>query len=206
ARASNARFVESALVGANHRALAELRWRNVRIKSGWSPLRRFWPRPEGPDISPIRTWSGDLAHSSHRPAGAPANLLVMVIRSPILRRYPKTAGYLIQGTGDLDALGAANAPPPPADTTPPIFKGVLEPDLHYVGFGITVEQAQQGDGYHLVLEEPPAEPRFRTRSPFDETEPEHAVWIENRKNATNGADYAKATFHQRIVAVIKLGI
>ena len=197
ALASNPRFVESALVGANHRALAELRWRNVRIRSGWSPLRRFWPRPEGPDITPISTWSGDLAHSSHRPPGMWANLLVVVMRSPILRRYPGTAVYLIDGTVDVDALVTANTSPPPDKRILPLFKGALEPDLHYIGFPVTVEQAGQGAGYHLVLEEPPAEPRFRMEPPFNGGTP---------NNAPDGAVYAKVTFHRRTIAVIKLEV
>lgn len=32
------------LVGANQRTLGELRWRNIPVTAGWTPLRRFWQR------------------------------------------------------------------------------------------------------------------------------------------------------------------
>ena len=198
AMASNTRFVESALTGANHRALGELRWRNVRVRSGWSPLRRFWPRPEGPDITPLRAWAGDLADVSHRPVGEPENLLVVVIRSPILRRYPATAIYLLDPAVNVSQLHSDNAPPPPNQRIAPIFKGALEPDLHYIGFPRTPLQAA---GHFLVFEEPMAEPRFRLESPNGPIDP---AWVAQRNSAPNGATYAERTFHRRTIAIIKL--
>jgi hypothetical protein len=196
--ASNPRFVESALAGANHRALAELRWRNVRVRSGWSPLRRFWPRPEGPDITPLRTWTGVLGHASHRPPGDVAELLVVVIRSPILRRYPGTAVYLLDPAVNVQQLHTTSTPPPAAQRIMPLFKGALEPDLHYIGFPRTPAQAA---GHHLVLEEPMAEPRFRLESPLGAGD---SSWNTARDSAVNGAVYAEVTFHRRTIAVIEL--
>ena len=202
--AANPRFIEAALIGANHRALAELRWRNIRVRSGWSPLRRFWPRPENVDLAPIRAWpaGSPLGAPSHRPAGPPPDLLIVIIRSPILRRYPGTAIYLLKPSVDVDRL-AENLPPPPteADRVLPLFKGAIEPDLHYIGFPLTPIAAAS---HHLVLEEPPAEPRFRMESPHAPGTAEHAAWIAARATAKNGAAYTTATFHQRTVAVIKL--
>jgi hypothetical protein len=196
--AANPRFVESALAGANHRALAELRWRNVRVRSGWSPLRRFWPRPQGPDIAPLRAWTGELGHASHRPPGDVANLLVVVIRSPILRRYPGTAVYLLDPGVNVQQLHTTSTPPPEAQRIMPLFKGALEPDLHYIGFPRTPAQAA---GHHLVLEEPMAEPRFRLESPLGAGD---AGWNAARAAAANGAIYAEVTFHRRTIAVIEL--
>jgi hypothetical protein len=198
ALATNPRFVESALAGANHRALAELRWRNVRVRSGWSPLRRFWPRPQGPDITPLRAWTGDLGHASHRPAGDVANLLVVVIRSPILRRYPGTGVYLLDPAVDVQQLHTTSTPPPDTQRIMPLFKGALEPDLHYVGFPRTPAQAA---GHYLVFEEPMAEPRFRLEPPQGEAS---AAWTTARDTAANGAAYAAATFHRRTIAIIEL--
>jgi hypothetical protein len=197
--ASNPRFVESALTGANQRTLAELRWRNVRVRSGWSPLRRFWPRPQGPDVTPLRSWTGELAHQSHRPAGEVANLLVVVIRSPILRRYPGTGVYLLAPSVDVQQLIATSTAPPEAERVLPIFKGALEPDLHYIGFPRTPKQAE---GHHLVFEEPMAEPRFRLESPLSEAD--DVSWQATRHNVANGAIYAQWTFHRRTIVVIKL--
>lgn len=196
--ASNPRFIESALVGANARTLAELRWRNVRVASGWSPLRRFWPRPTGPDITPVRAWSGALADASHRPAGDAESLLVFVIRSPILRRYPGTAIYLLKPGVNPEAMAAQETVPPETDRVWPVFKGALEPDLHYVGFPAPPKQAA---AHALVLEEPSAEPRFRLEPPHT-PEISDLEWTNKVKAAANGAAYAAATFHRRTIAVI----
>jgi hypothetical protein len=196
--ATNPRFVEAALVGANQRTLAELRWRNVRVRSGWSPLRRFWPRPQGPDVTPVRAWTGELGHATHRPPGDVANLLVVVIRSPILRRYPGTGVYLLDPAVDVQQLHTASTPPPDSQRIMPLFKGALEPDLHYVGFPRTPTQAA---GHYLVLEEPMAEPRFRLEPPDAATA---ATWTTERDTAANGAIYAAVTFHRRTIAVIEL--
>jgi hypothetical protein len=195
AMASNPRFVESALAGANHRALGELRWRNVRIRSGWSPLRRFWPRPTGPDITPLRAWVGDLADASHRPAGDVGNLLVVVVRSPILRRYPGTAVYLLDPSVDVNQLHNNSTPPPDSKRIPPIFKGALEPDLHYIGFPRTPAQAAN---HYLVFEEPMGEPRFRLEPPWGTPTPP------TPPDSANGAIYAEKTFHRRTIAVLQL--
>jgi hypothetical protein len=199
ALASNPRFIESALVGANLRALGELRWRNVRVASGWSPLRRFWPRPEGPDITPLRSWAGALGDGSHRPAGEVGTLLVIVIRSPILRRYPGTAVYLLRPGVDVEKAATGDIVPTEAQRVRPIFKGALEPDLHYIGFPVN-----PGDGplYPLVLEEPLAEPRFRLESPFAPGSGDDLAWKATRGNAKNSASYAAATFHRRTIAII----
>jgi hypothetical protein len=197
ALASNSRFVEAVLVGANHRALAELRWRNVRVRSGWSPLRRFWPRPNGADITPIRAWTGNLSDPSHRSIGDVSDLLVVVVRSPLLRRYPATAVYLLKPGFNVNELVTLNTEPAETDRIQPLFKGELEPDLHYIGFPITLAASP---GHHLVFEEPPAGPRFRMEPPSAA----HTTWESDRNNASNGAVYAKVTFHRRTVAVIKL--
>jgi hypothetical protein len=195
AMASNPRFVESVLAGANHRALGDLRWRNVRIRSGWSPLRRFWPRPIGPDITPLRSWVGDLADPSHRPAGDIGNLLVVVVRSPILRRYPGTAVYLLDPSVDVNQLHNNSTPPSDSKRIPPIFKGALEPDLHYIGFPRTPAQAAH---HYLVFEEPMGEPRFRLEPPWGTPTPP------TPPDSANGAIYAEKTFHRRTIAVLKL--
>ena len=199
--ASNPRFIESALVGANARTLAELRWRNVRVASSWSPLRRFWPRPDGSDITPIRAWSGALADPSHRPAGDTESLLVFVIRSPILRRYPGTAIYLLKPGVDAMAMAKDDTVPPETDRVWPVFKGAMEPDLHYVGFPVSPLPPEQASQYALVLEEPGAEPRFRLEPPHT-PEITDAAWKANANSAANGSAYAAATFHRRTIAVI----
>ena len=61
--ASNPVFVDAFLLGLNTQALAELRWRNLPIASGCTPLRRFW----GPARQP--RWRGRRAH--RHPGRAP---------------------------------------------------------------------------------------------------------------------------------------
>ena len=145
---------------------AELRWRNVRIRSGWSPLRRFWPRPTGPDITPLRAWSrrsratrrtvrpGDVGESARRRHPLADSAAVSRVRAmylldpsvdvkqlhrPELRRHRRTSAFCRSS------------------------KAHWNPDLHYIGFPRTAAQA--AEDHYLVLEEPMAEPRFRLEPP-----------------------------------------
>ena len=75
--ASNPVFVEAFLVGANHRAVGELRWRNLPVVTGWTPLRRFWNRigrPGTPTEGPLVDVDGivdlDRLRAATRPDGS----------------------------------------------------------------------------------------------------------------------------------------
>jgi hypothetical protein len=114
--ASNPVFADAFLVGMNTQALGELRWRNMTVASGCTPLRRFWDRSTGEDdgygvdydIRGVAQWIaapdgtdlrgvplGDPAHTP-RPEGG--RQLVVVFCTDLFRRYPGTLVYLAPPT------------------------------------------------------------------------------------------------------------
>jgi hypothetical protein len=154
---TNPTFVESLLVGANHQATAELRWRNLPLTTRWSPLRKFWQRKaKDVDIVPIKSWpeAAALGSSSLVPPGRSAEAVV-VFRTSLFRRYPATVVYLYPA--------AANWTPPAANADLsgarvfPTFTGTIGKDITFFGFPV----ASQALATHwVVLEEPPAGYRF----------------------------------------------
>ncbi len=155
---TNPAFVETMLVGANHQAVAELRWRNMPITPRWSPLRKFWQRASGKlDIAPIRDWpqAAEFGAAGLAPPGGTGIEAVVVFRTTLFRRYPATVVYLYK---DNDWV------PPPAgqtlvetDKRYPTFTGTIGPDVTLFGFPL---QPQELVNYWVVLEEPPSGYRF----------------------------------------------
>lgn len=157
---TNPRFVDDLLVGLNTQLLAELRWRNIPVATGCTPLRTFWDRNDTgsgarvDDITGIHAWSedSDVGDAQHRPAGASGRDLVVVVRGPLFRRYPATLVYLTSaqhaGTTDFD-----QDPDPATPRVLPSFQGRIAPDVNFFGFqGFDPE----GLATHWVaFEEPP---------------------------------------------------
>ena len=157
ALATNPTFVESLLVGANHQASAELRWRNIPLVTRWSPLRKFWQRAAGElDIMPIKSWptADSLGDASLVPDGHGAEAVV-AFRTSLFRRYPATVVYLYPQTGNWTAPAATD------DLTPkriePVFTGTIGKDITFFGFPVAPEALAD---HWVVLEEPPAGYRF----------------------------------------------
>ncbi|RMB61511.1 hypothetical protein [Tessaracoccus antarcticus] len=197
---TNPEFVDAFLLGANHRALGELRWRNLPLVTGWTPLRRFWQRIDddgaGPttdvrpvlDIltgpspgAPIWTDTSALGDPSHS-VGIGAQLVV-VLHTELFRRYPATIVYLMLNPGgtatwqdDVDKIVNPRILPN--------LTGSLHPELVFFGFPLP---PTAGKDHWLVLEEPP--PGFRFTPPTAAQGP-----------MTDGAAYAKATLNKPIRA------
>jgi hypothetical protein len=151
------------------------------------------------DIPPLHTWA-DASHlrdHDHRhPGGGAAEEVVLVIRGELLKRYPNAVIYAhraswqrnTDGTIDhtkpreLDDEGIADATNPPRDRVKsPLYEAKVEPDITFLGFDLTVDQAVGDDpesddpdpGWFFVIKERPGEPRFG----FDIGENEHIrVW------------------------------
>ncbi|MEO7589164.1 MAG: hypothetical protein ABIS84_14195, partial [Arachnia sp.] len=197
---TNPEFVDAFLLGANHRALGELRWRNLPLVTGWTPLRRFWQRIDddggGPttdvrpvlDIltapspgAPIWTDTSALGDPSHS-VGIGAQLVV-VLHTELFRRYPATIVYLMLNPGGTatwqdDVNNIANP------RILPNLTGSLHPELVFFGFPLP---PSAGKDHWLVLEEPP--PGFRFTPPTAAQGP-----------MTDGATYATATLNKPIRA------
>jgi hypothetical protein len=177
---TNRRFVEAYMVGVNHEAARTFLAHECPVDLGATYSRQFWDvrsalppagvdpaawRESAKDIAPIRSWRALLGRNDVESRG---EQLVLLIRGDLLRRYPTTAIYAAkakwnpnanQGRGgrDLDT----GTPP-----KPPIFRGALPPDMTFLGFDITAEDAlgstnPGGDqGYFFVFSELHAEVRF----------------------------------------------
>ncbi len=152
---------------------------------------------------------GALTHQSIQPDD-PQNLsgsrLVIAFRSDLFRRYPSTLVYLVKTPPGADEEAPTDplldpllkAPPeldkpdavPEADIEQwrknrkyfgPIFAGTITPELTFFAFDVTPGDL---DKYWLVLDEPPAELRFRSDC--------NPVTIET----TNSATFAGSTLDQ----------
>jgi hypothetical protein len=142
---------------------------------------------ERQDIKPLHLWKRNTAMGAHAnrmlPAGGDAggSRVVLVIRGDLLKKYP-TAVIFAQAAKWVDDEDDPAVPPRKirvldegeAGSTilPPIFKAEVAPDLHFLGFDLTISQAKgspkppmtAGDlgkpGWFFVIQERPGEPRF----------------------------------------------
>jgi hypothetical protein len=162
---TNPRCVEAFLAGLNHEMSRELLWRGYPADFRATYFQNFWDRrtaggstPTG-DIPPISAWPwpkrlGDMAAGTD-------NLLVLMIRGEITRRYPDAIVYMVQ------AVWSSGQPRPSLGTQElyPVMSGVLDPDVAFFGFAITRGDAKGSGsssqpGWFFVIQEHPCAPRF----------------------------------------------
>jgi len=151
------------------------------------------------DITPLHTWQSGSHLGSHdarqRSGAQTADDLVLVIRGELLKRYPGAVIYAQAGqwattNGTIDPSKertlvqidpSEESDPPRAKLRTPLYMAKVEPDLYFLGFDLTIEDARGGDGtapgdapgWFFVIKERPGEPRFG----FDETSAgEIVVW------------------------------
>ena len=139
------------------------------------------------DVEPLAEWTtrpdeplGSLAHQSIRPDDASntsGSRLVIAFHTDLFRRYPSTLVYLVRppdGAGE-DAVDALLKQTPELDMPEghadpelwrnqrkffgPIFAGKIKPELTFFAFDVKPSELEH---YWLVLDEPPAELRFRS--------------------------------------------
>ena len=157
---TNRTFVESYMIGLNFEMARELLWRGFPTDQQGTYFRRFWGSDSGnaaaSDIDDLRKNLGRVLGAA--PSNAPAEEFVLLLRSSLLRRYPNALIYM------TPALSGTTSTPPPDIL--PIFNGSLEPDLTFFGFPISAATAVgtagggSGNGYFVVIQEHPTEPRF----------------------------------------------
>lgn len=188
-------FIDAYLAGLNTQLLGELRWRNIPVATGCTPIRRFWARSDPaaglptPDIVGLSDWAeaSPLGDAGHRPPGVTGDELVIAVRGELLLRYPTTLVYL------QSAIPAgATAPNFGVDPNPggpqllPTFHGQLADDVFFFGFASLDETALATNW--LVLEEPPGGYRFANDVPTA---------------AATGHDWAVATLVQPVRVLIR---
>lgn len=157
--ATNPTFVDAFLLGLNTQMLGELRFRNISIRAGCTPLRQFWARADTAtdtyldDIVGVHNWppASALGSTAHQTAAASSADLVVVFHTPLFRRYPPTVVYLTPAplVGDDPDW---EADPDLGARILPSFQGSVTPDIVFFGFDL---QPALGARHWVVLEEPP---------------------------------------------------
>jgi hypothetical protein len=165
----NSRFVEAALVGANHEMARELLWRGYPTDQMGTCFARFWPTLSKPpaagppdDVGELARWGDHLGANP----GAGGGRTIVVLRGELLRRYPTTIVTAVFGeTKDADP-DPIFVPDPAVPEVEQLFRGTLPPDITYVGLAIAPDVIRQVDpanpdrGWFVVLTQPVEEPRF----------------------------------------------
>lgn len=161
---TNRRFVEAYMAGLNHEMARELLWRGFPTDQRGTCFAHFWRAGHvgaPPDIDDLEHWDeralGDPAYS---PAG---ETFVMLLRSPLLRRYPNAVIHLTPGRAVEGDPRRRVPDTEPAKERAPLFRGSLPPDMAYIGFDVPVDVATGADGgpgYFVVIQEHPTAPRF----------------------------------------------
>jgi hypothetical protein len=197
---TNPTFVDAFLLGLNTQLLGELRFRNIPVVSGCTPARQFWARTNpasesyDDDIVGVRNWPGAsaLGSSGHQTPAAASADLVLVFRTPLFRRYPRTLVYLTPAPAG--ATGPDwEAEPDFANRQMPSFQGSITPEITFFGFDLDPEL---GAGRWVVLEEPPHGIRFFNTGPT----PARATAM---AAAADGGAFAAAAFADPIRVMIR---
>jgi hypothetical protein len=158
---TNAKFVESFMVGLNAEMGRELLWRGYPTDQRGTYFQHFWDAlatgaEPPPDIPPIHRW-GQRKLGENATGVAAGNKLVLLIRGELLRRYPNTVIYAVRAVRN----GARfDLPPEPMVEIHPVFRGTLDPDVTFLGFDLTAADAIKDAGLFFVLQQQPTEPRF----------------------------------------------
>ena len=148
---TNPRFSEALLVGLNHEMARELLWRGYPTDQRGTCFARFWAPAGADDVPALTSWlTGDLGTHT---VGTADDQLVLLLRGRLLFRYPHTVIYAAP-----DAAGR----PDLSDTAVqlPLFRGRIDPDVAFVGFPLTLDEARTPPGWWFVLEQQPTAPRF----------------------------------------------
>jgi hypothetical protein len=202
---TNSVFIEAYMAGANYEFARELLWREYPTDCRGSPFRQFWDIDATPtpglvgaaraaalkDIRPLHEWGAPSALGTHPVNGRdlPADRIVLVLRGDLLKRYPNTIVYAQRAVWSSDARhrnelalydeeGAkALAGIDDPNLRYPAFRATVAPDLHFIGFDLSLEEAR-GDpaldetaqarttlpadrlGWFFALQEILAEPRL----------------------------------------------
>lgn len=182
---TNPRFIEAFMIGLNHEMARELIFHGFPTELSCTFFQRFWDRRTAAgepalDIDELHLWQQGGGLGKHPDADLVRELVVLLIRGDLLRRYPNTVIYLVRspgwqlGLGPVDGLAGVPIVPEerPAPGDPgradPLFRAVIEPDITLLGFGLSPADVlgmdpdcnTTGPGWFFAIEEPPTEPRF----------------------------------------------
>ncbi|MEV6812939.1 DUF3892 domain-containing protein [Micromonospora sp. NPDC051296] len=167
----NAAFVEAFMVGLNAELGREMLWRRYPTDPRATFVHRFWDlraddgSPAG--LPPVAGWQPDRELGGNSAADGPGDMLVVLVRGELLRRYPGTEIY-VQRAG----VGTNGRRTPTGEVRAPRFTGRLQPDIHFFGLPLSVTEARggpTGDGWFVMLRQPPVDARFGLDAPAADT-------------------------------------
>ena len=175
--ATNRRFVEAFLIGANHEMARELLWRNYPTDQRGTVFQRFWEYADaGHDVPEIHRFDPALGLGGNARQLAGGEQIVMLVRGQLLRRYPGTV--VLAWRGELrDGRLQLKLNPGPGDVLAPAFSGRFAADFTFFGFALTPTDVAN-DSWFLVLQEQPGEPRFGFDTPESDRSPALNSWLD----------------------------
>jgi hypothetical protein len=206
----NDRFIQAFMLGLNVEFARELLWRDFTVDDPRATFfRRFWravnPGGDG-DIAPLSAWA-DRPLGENKAAETPSRQAVLLVRSVLFRRYPSASVYAVPAVkeGNGRKLG------PPESEIHPLFRGALQPDVTFFGFGLDPAVATGDPGWYFVIQQQPTEPRFgfdveinfgtASHVPLSAPPPGHAVPA-NAQWAFNSAHMAQSLRQQPVRVAI----
>ena len=158
---------DALMAGANHELQREIAWRRIPVNGAPSPLRRLFDAPVGPADPQVQD-TLSLSQWGSRPLGSGRSAdfgMTVLIRSPLLRRFPKTIVSLCEAEWASDGKRA----PSQATTArhKPLAMGNLGEDCMYLAFGPSLadmigdpDPAANRPGGFLVFEQVDDASRF----------------------------------------------
>lgn len=165
--ASNARFIESYMIGLSDEMSRELLWRGYPSDPRSTAFRRFWNAFADEFDSPIDEWQANQALGSHflpPDAGAsPEDRLVLMIRGDLIRMIPYAIIVAQRGRKLTNPKRLEFAAPPAAGAKgATLFRASLADDTLVVGFDLTLAdiEAPGGEPWYFLIAEHPGAPRF----------------------------------------------
>jgi hypothetical protein len=83
--------------------------------------------------------------------------LVLLLRGELLQRYPNSVIYAVQAVRKDGKLELSTQPDAERH---PLFRGTLKPDVTFLGFHLTRDEALAEPGWFFVIQQQPTEPSF----------------------------------------------
>ncbi len=214
----NTAFIAAYLLGLNHEMAREFLWREFPAALNGTFFRQFWDVRDNPaaqtqpdafkDILPVSAWGNtDLSDPKHQPGGMAGNLLVVVVRGDVLRKYPHTEVLMqkakwskIPGGGgkrknrffrESDFSNAAN-------TRRPVFSARLDPDVTLLGFSLNkadavgdLSPAKDKPGFYFALRERAGDAHFGLEVDANINDPSWPSLAEVAENQSINAESPK---------------
>ncbi|MEW6734622.1 MAG: hypothetical protein AB1489_25080, partial [Acidobacteriota bacterium] len=171
---ANTRFIEAYMIGLNYEMGRELLWREYPTDQRGTYFRQFWDvsgtlssstalqRESLKDIKPIHTWRSDKHLGENISGPLTTGLLILLIRGELLRRYTNAIIYAVKAVWSKDRKRRELT----TEERYPLFRGDLPPDVIFLGFNLTKEEAygttdpNGSPGWFFVIQQQPCEPRF----------------------------------------------